>query len=98
MDHQHLITSRIISQMESLFELAPVAKTGLSTLSIFKDEFKARKISELNPLLTVSTKIYSKQPAAEENLLCNSIILMHFNEELITSAPETHYLQSHLCC
>lgn len=40
---------------------------------------------EVNPLLAVSSIIYAKQPAAVEHLLCNSIILMHFNEERISS-------------
>lgn len=31
--------------------------------------------------------MHAKQPAAAEHLLCNGVIMMHFNEERITSAP-----------
>ncbi len=64
----------------------------------FKDVLKARQSWEGNPLVTVSSIIHAKQPAAVERLLCNDVIMMHFNEELITSAPKSHCLRSHRCC
>ncbi len=64
----------------------------------FKDELKARQSWEGNPLVTVSSIIHAKQPAAVERLLCSDVIMMHFNEELISSAPKSHCLRSHRCC